>query len=104
MLKITQLKKNTIKNYEDIVNQQIYLINQQIEIFNDSMKDSADKFMNLFKSLLPDDLSSADNVVCDRFSAIKESSVATIFKRYVGDFVRIATYNEPRISDTISNL
>jgi methyl-accepting chemotaxis protein len=72
---------------------EVLLVKEQIALFNESAKDTADKFMRVFVSLLPSGTAAIrpGNSIPDLFTVQTEGSVATIFKKEGDDFLRIAT-------------
>ncbi|MCS7215571.1 MAG: Cache 3/Cache 2 fusion domain-containing protein [Thermodesulfovibrio sp.] len=68
---------------------EIGLIKAQIVVFDETAKDSAEKFMKIFQSMAPG--IKPNNDVCDKFTAMTGGSVATIFEKKGDDFLRIAT-------------
>ena len=86
--------KSKIESYNiKSLKEEVLLIKQQIAVFDAATKDSAEKFMSIFQSMLPSGTASikADNSIPDKFTAMTGGSVATIFKRQEDDFLRIAT-------------
>lgn len=86
--------KAKIENFNiDFLKKEVTLVKEQIACFDESAKDSADKMMSIFQSMLPSGKAAIkpDNSIPDRFTAMTGGSVATIFKREGDDFLRIAT-------------
>ena len=82
--------KSKIKDYNiENMKSNIALLKQEIETFDETAKNSAEKFMKIFQSMLKG--IKPDNEVCDRFTSITDGSVATIFEKKGEDFLRIAT-------------
>lgn len=86
--------KSKIEHYNvEFLKREVSLIKEQISCFDESAKDSAEKFMKIFQSMLPQGPAAIkpDNSIPDKFTAMTGGSVATIFKREGDDFLRIAT-------------
>ncbi len=82
--------KSKIETYNiEALKREVSLIKEQISCFDESAKDSAEKFMKIFQSMVKG--IKPDNDVCDRFTSMTGGSVATIFERKGDDFLRIAT-------------
>jgi len=82
--------KSKIKDYNvENMKSNIALLKQEIETFDETAKNSAEKFMKIFQSMVKG--IKPDNEVCDRFTSITGGSVATIFEKKGEDFLRIAT-------------
>jgi methyl-accepting chemotaxis protein-2 (aspartate sensor receptor) len=82
--------KSKIKDYNvENMKSNIALLKQEIETFDETEKNSAEKFMKIFQSMVKG--IKPDNEVCDRFTSITDGSVATIFEKKGEDFLRIAT-------------
>jgi len=82
--------KSKIKDYNvENIKSNIALLKQEIETFDETAKNSAEKFMKIFQSMVKG--IKPDNEVCDRFTSITGGSVATIFEKKGEDFLRIAT-------------
>ncbi len=82
--------KSKIEHYNiEALKREVALIKEQLAVFDESAKDSAEKFMKIFLSMAPG--IKPNNDVCDRFTAMTGGSVATIFEKKGDDFLRIAT-------------
>ncbi len=82
--------KSKIENYIiQSLTREVSLIKEQIAVFDEATKDGAEKFMQIFLSMVSG--IKPDNDLCDRFTAMTGGSVATIFKKEGDDFLRIAT-------------
>jgi methyl-accepting chemotaxis protein-2 (aspartate sensor receptor) len=82
--------KSKIESYNiDALKREVNLVKEQIAVFDETAKDSAEKFMKIFQSMVKG--IKPDNEVCDRFTAMTGGSVATIFEKKGEDFLRIAT-------------
>ncbi len=82
--------KSKIEHYNiEALKREVGLIKEQISCFDESAKDSAEKFMKIFQSMAPG--IKPNNDVCDRFTSMTGGSVATIFEKKGDDFLRIAT-------------
>lgn len=86
--------KSKIENYNvNALKREVNFVKEQIACFDEAAKDSAEKFMKIFQSMLPQGPAAIkpDNSIPDKFTALTGGSVATIFKRQGDDFLRIAT-------------
>ncbi len=86
--------RSKIEHYNvEALKREVQLIKEQIVCFDETARDSAEKFMNILLSIAPPVPSSIkpDNSIPDKFTAMTGGSVATIFKREGDDFLRIAT-------------
>jgi methyl-accepting chemotaxis protein-2 (aspartate sensor receptor) len=82
--------KSKIEAYNiEALKREVNLVKEQIAVFDETAKDSAEKFMKIFQSMVKG--IKPDNEVCDRFTAMTGGSVATIFEKKGEDFLRIAT-------------
>lgn len=82
--------KSKIEHYNiEALKREVGLIKEQLITFDESAKDSAEKFMKIFQSMAPG--IKPNNDVCDRFTSMTGGSVATIFEKKGDDFLRIAT-------------
>ncbi len=82
--------KSKIEDYNvESLKREVALIKEQITIFDEASKDSVEKFMKIFLSMVSG--IKPNNDVCDRFTAMTGGSVATIFEKKGDDFLRIAT-------------
>jgi len=82
--------KSKIENYNiNTLKRDVYFLKGQIASFDETSKDTAEKFMKIFLSMVTG--IKPDNEVCDRFTAMTGGSVATIFEKRGDDFLRIAT-------------
>lgn len=82
--------RSKIENYSiETLKRDVYLLKGQIATFDETSKDTAEKFMKIFLSMVTG--IKPDNSVCDRFTALTGGSVATIFEKRGDDFLRIAT-------------
>ena len=84
-----QTKSKIESNNIEASKREVNLVKEQIAVFDETAKDSAEKFMKIFQSMLKG--IKPDNEVCDRFTSITDGSVATIFEKKGEDFLRIAT-------------
>jgi len=82
--------KSKIEAYNiEALKREVNLVKEQIAVFDETAKDSAEKFMKIFQSMVKG--IKPDNEVCDRFTSMTGGSVATIFEKKGEDFLRIAT-------------
>jgi methyl-accepting chemotaxis protein len=82
--------KSKIEAYNiEALKREVNLVKEQIAVFDETAKDSAEKFMKIFQSMVKG--IKPDNEVCDRFTAMTGGSVATIFEKKGEDFLGIAT-------------
>jgi methyl-accepting chemotaxis protein len=82
--------KSKIESYNiEALKREVNLVKEQIAVFDETAKDSAEKFMKIFQSMVKG--IKPDNEVCDRFTAMTGGLVATIFEKKGEDFLRIAT-------------
>jgi len=82
--------KSKIEYYNiQALKREVALIKEQISCFDETAKDSAEKFMKIFQSMAPG--IKPNNDVCDKFTSLTGGSVATIFEKKGDDFLRIAT-------------
>jgi methyl-accepting chemotaxis protein len=82
--------KSKIESYSiEALKREVNLVKEKIAVFDETAKDSAEKFMKIFQSMVKG--IKPDNEVCDRFTAMTGDSVATIFEKKGEDFLRIAT-------------
>lgn len=82
--------KSKIEAYNvGALKREVFLIKEQISVFDEASKDSAEKFMKIFQSMAPG--IKPNNDVCDKFTSMTGGSVATIFEKKGDDFLRIAT-------------
>jgi len=84
-----QTKSKIESNNIEALKREVNLVKEQIAVFDETAKDSAEKFMKIFQSMVKG--IKPDNEVCDRFTAMTGGSVATIFEKKGEDFLRIAT-------------
>ena len=84
-----QTKSKIESNNIEASKREVNLVKEQIAVFDETAKDSAEKFMKIFQSMVKG--IKPDNEVCDRFTAMTGGSVATIFEKKGEDFLRIAT-------------
>ncbi len=85
----SKIEQETIESLKREVN----FVKEQIVCFDEAAKDSAEKFMKIFQTMLPQGPAAIkpDNSIPDKFTSLTGGSVATIFKRQGDDFLRIAT-------------
>ncbi|ODA43603.1 Methyl-accepting chemotaxis protein [Thermodesulfovibrio sp. N1] len=82
--------KSKIEDYNiEALKREVGLIKEQIAVFDEASKNSAEQFMKIFQSMVKG--ISPDNDTCDRFTSMTGGSVATIFEKKGDDFLRIAT-------------
>jgi len=82
--------KSKIEDYNvQALKREVGLIKEQIAVFDEASKNSAEQFMKIFQSMVKGII--PDNEVCDRFTSMTGGSVATIFEKKGDDFLRIAT-------------
>jgi len=82
--------KSKIQDYNiQNLKSDIDLIKKQIENFEQSSKNLAERLFILFQFMVKG--IKPDNEICDRFTAVTGGSVATIFEKKGDDFLRIAT-------------